>query len=74
MIFVGYTSNKQPVEEIINAILYKLKTDVRWYLLPVKSLFQICLKVGNRFIIIIVNDVKLIFMQMYYKNSISRFG
>lgn len=31
---------KFPVEEIINAILYKLKTGVQWELLPVKALFS----------------------------------
>ena len=29
-----------PLEEIINAVLYKLKTGVQWYQLPVKSLFD----------------------------------
>lgn len=29
-----------PMEEIFNAILYKLKTGVQWYQLPVKSLFE----------------------------------
>lgn len=29
-----------PLIEIINAILYKLKTGVQWYLLPVKALFE----------------------------------
>ncbi len=29
-----------PVAEIINAILYKLKTGVQWHLLPVDSLFD----------------------------------
>ena len=29
-----------PLEEIVNAVLYKLKTGVQWYQLPVKSLFE----------------------------------
>ena len=29
-----------PLEEIVNAVLYKLKTGVQWYQLPVKSLFD----------------------------------
>lgn len=29
-----------PLEEIINAILYKLKTGVQWHQLPVKALFE----------------------------------
>ncbi len=29
-----------PLEEIVNAVLYKLKTGVQWHLLPVKSLFD----------------------------------
>lgn len=29
-----------PLEELINCILYKLKTGVQWHLLPVKSLFS----------------------------------
>ena len=29
-----------PLHEIVNAILYKLKTGVHWYLLPVDSLFK----------------------------------
>ena len=29
-----------PLHEIVNAILYKLKTGVHWYLLPVDSLFE----------------------------------
>jgi transposase len=29
-----------PLEEIVNAILYKLKTGVQWYQLPVKALFE----------------------------------
>ncbi|MCX2682191.1 transposase, partial [Galbibacter sp. EGI 63066] len=35
----GFPS-KFSVEEIINAILYKLKTGVQWGFLPVKSLFE----------------------------------
>lgn len=31
---------KVPIYEIINAILYKLKTGVQWHLLPVESLFS----------------------------------
>ena len=31
---------KAPLYEIINAILYKLKTGVQWHLLPVESLFS----------------------------------
>ena len=30
-----------PLEEIVNAVLYKLKTGVRWHQLPVKALFEI---------------------------------
>ena len=29
-----------PLEEIVNAVLYKLKKGVQWYQLPVKSLFD----------------------------------
>ena len=29
-----------PLEEIVNAVIYKLKTGVQWHLLPVKSLFD----------------------------------
>ena len=29
-----------PLVEIINAILYKLKTGVQWHQLPVKALFE----------------------------------
>jgi len=29
-----------PLEEIVNAVLYKLKTGVQWHQLPVKSLFE----------------------------------
>lgn len=29
-----------PFEEIVNAVLYKLKTGVQWHQLPVKSLFD----------------------------------
>jgi transposase len=29
-----------PLEEIVNAILYKLKTGVQWHQLPVKALFD----------------------------------
>lgn len=29
-----------PLEEIVNVVLYKLKTGVQWYQLPVKSLFE----------------------------------
>jgi transposase len=29
-----------PLEEIVNAVLYKLKTVVQWHQLPVKSLFD----------------------------------
>ena len=29
-----------PLEEIVNAVLYKLKTGVQWHQLPVKSLFD----------------------------------
>ena len=35
----GYTS-KVPLWEIVNAILYKLKTGVHWELLPCKSLIK----------------------------------
>ncbi len=35
----GY-STKSQLEEIVNAILYKLKTGVQWAYLPVKSLFS----------------------------------
>lgn len=31
---------KVPLEELINCILYKLKTGVQWHLLPVRSLFS----------------------------------
>lgn len=33
-------SPQAPLEEIVNAILYKLKTGVQWYLLPVEFLFS----------------------------------
>lgn len=29
-----------PLEELVNAVLYKLKTGVQWHQLPVKSLFD----------------------------------
>ena len=29
-----------PLEEIVNAVLYKLKTGVQWHKLPVKPLFE----------------------------------
>ena len=29
-----------PLAEIVNSILYKLKTDVQWHQLPVKALFE----------------------------------
>ena len=29
-----------PLEEIVNAVLYKLKTGVQWHQLPLKSLFD----------------------------------
>lgn len=29
-----------PLEEIANAVLYKLKTGVQWHQLPVKALFE----------------------------------
>ena len=32
---------KAPLCEIVNAILYKLKTGVQWELLPVGSLFRV---------------------------------
>lgn len=35
----GFKS-KVPISEIINFILYKLKTDIQWYLLPVLQLFS----------------------------------
>ena len=37
-----------PLEEIFNAILYKLKTGVQWHQLPVKALFEVTiLSIGN---------------------------
>lgn len=35
----GFTS-KAPLYEIVNAILYKLKTGVQWAYLPVESIFS----------------------------------
>lgn len=29
-----------PLEEIVNAVIYKLKTGVQWYQLPFKTLFK----------------------------------
>lgn len=49
---------KVPYQEIVNAILYKLKTGVQWHLLPVKALFRILYSVGCRFITIIANGAK----------------
>ncbi len=36
----GFKS-KVPLHEIVNAILYKLKTGIQWEYLPVESLFSV---------------------------------
>ena len=35
----GFTC-KADITEVINGILYKLKTGIQWHMLPVKSLFS----------------------------------
>jgi hypothetical protein len=50
-----------PLEEIVNAVLYKPKTGVQWHQLPVKALFDEDLLTCNLFIIIMANGVLLMF-------------
>lgn len=38
--FIPKTNPTVPLVELINAILYKLKTGVQWNQLPVKELFE----------------------------------
>jgi hypothetical protein len=35
----GFKS-KVPLYEIVNSVLYKLKTGIQWHLLPIESLFS----------------------------------
>ncbi|MFZ7224254.1 transposase [Avibacterium avium] len=47
-----------PLEEIVNAIIFKLKTGTQGHLLPVESFFKEKNSRGNQSIIIIEDGVK----------------